>query len=320
MNAKTNYVLVGSFVLLSAVLMVFFVVWSLQLDDKEEVQEYRIEFTESVSGLNVDSPVKYRGVTVGKVKTIYIKPDDVEKITVLIGVDKYTPIKVDTVAELKPQGITGLRFVDLSQGSKTSALIETRQNGVPLIPSVPSFFVMLEQSFALALKNIAESTQRLNELLGERNQKEVERILHHSANISARLDEALSPGSLEEMNKMVLSISSLATHLDENTPALESILKSGDAFSIQAKSSIASLQESFASMAEVMRVFDARNKNADYSVKEHVGPGMRQFEMTMHDMQESLILLNQILICYGESPSDILFEHRPPMVGPGERR
>lgn len=320
MNAKTNYIFVGSFVLLSAVLMVFFIIWSLQLDNKGEVQEYHIEFSESVSGLNVDSPVKYRGVTVGKVHTIYIKPDDVEKITVLIGVDKYTPIKIDTVAELKPQGITGLRFVDLSQGSKTSALLETRRNDVPLIPSVPSFFVMLEHSFGLALKNITESAARLKELFGEENQKQIERILRHSANISASLDAALSPEYFEEMNKMVISISSLATHLDENTPELKRVLKSGDAFSVQAKHSIASLQESFASMSEVMRVFNARNKNGDYSVKEHVGPSMRQFEMTMHDMQSSLILLNQILIRYGESPSDILFEHQLPMVGPGERR
>lgn len=321
MNAKTNYMLVGLFVLLSVILMTIFVIWLIQIDDKQEIQQYRIEFTESVSGLNIDSPVKYRGVTVGKVSTIKINPDDVEKITVLISVDRYTPIKVDTVAKLIPQGITGLRFVDLSKGSKTSKLLETkRRNEIPLIPSVPSFFVQLENSFGEVMKNISESAVRLKELLGEESQADLQRLLRHSANISAKLDSSLKPEQIEHIDQMVLSVTSLARHLDKSTPAFDRILVSGDTFAEQAKESIASLQESFARVAETMRVMDERNRNGDYSIKENIGPGMKQIESTMNDMQRSLILLNEILTRYKESPSDMLFEHRPPMVGPGERR
>ena len=321
MNAKTNYALVGLFVLLSVTVMTFFVIWLIQPSDEQQEQMYRIEFTESVSGLNVDSSVKYRGVTIGKVKTIRISPYNVEKIEVIISVGKDTPIKVDTVAKLRPQGITGLTYLDLSRGSKTSErLLPKNGFDVPLIKAVPSFFVRLERTFGTTSENFSSMLAQIKALLGEENQEEVKRMLHHTANITAKIDDALTSERLEDMNQMVFSISSLAKHLDENTPEFNRVLKSGDAFALQAKTSIASLQQSFASMAETMRVINERNKNGDYSIKENMGPGMRQFEMTMRDMQQSLIQLNQILARYGESPSDMLFQHQPPLVGPGERK
>ena len=46
MNAKTNYTLVGLFVLLSLALMAFFAIWMLQPEKENEIQTYRIEFSE----------------------------------------------------------------------------------------------------------------------------------------------------------------------------------------------------------------------------------------------------------------------------------
>jgi len=320
-NAKTNYALVGLFVLFSIAMMTFFVIWLLQPSDEQQEQAYRIEFTESVSGLNVDSPVKYRGVTIGKVQTIRISPDNVEKIEVVIIAGKDTPIKVDTVARLRPQGITGLSYVDLSRGSKGSQrLVPKNRYDTPLIHSVPSFFVTVERTFGTASENISATLVQLKALLGEENRADIQRILHHTANITAKIDDTWTPKRMENIDRMVDSVSSLAVHLDENTPELNRILRSGDDFALQARTSIISLQQSFDSMADSMRVFKERNKNGDYSVKEHVGPGMKQFEMTMRDMQQSLILLNQILRRYGGNPSDMLFQHQPPLVGPGERK
>ncbi len=321
MNAKTNYTLVGIFVLLSSVLIVFFVIWMLQPVSEQEMQRYRIEFGESVSGLNVDSPVKFRGVTVGKVSSIRISPKNIEKIEVLIDVWKSTPIKLDTVAKLKSQGITGLSYIDLSRGSEAAKLLRPKsKTAIPLIPSEPSFFVSLERSFGSASENIPELLLRIKNLLGDENQQEVARFLHHLANVSERLELSLTPERIEHVDTMVVNIGSLAHSLEAKLPALEKLAISGDAMAVQARVSLASLQQSFASMAETMQVINTRNINGDYSVKETMGPGMAQFEMTMRKMEQSLILLNQMLRRYGDRPSDMLFEYQPPQVGPGEKK
>ncbi|MHC3995190.1 MlaD family protein [Thiomicrolovo sp. ZZH C-3] len=321
MNAKTNETVVGIFVLLSLALMAFFVIWMLQPAKQDELQRYRIDFGESVSGLNIDSPVKFRGVTVGKVSAIRISPKNIEKIEVIIDVWKTTPVKTDTIAMLKSQGITGLSYVDLSRGSEAAPLLKPEgEETVPTIPFEPSFFVTLERTFGSASDNISELLLRLKELIGEQNQVEVTRLLHHSANVAEKLDEGLTAERFARLDETVRKLGRLVANLDARTKALPQLLQSGDAAMGQARVSLASLQESFASMAEALRVINARNKNGDYSIKETMGPGMAQFEVTMRQMEQSLVLLNQMLLRYGENPSDMLFEHQPPQVGPGEAR
>jgi len=320
-NAKTNYTLVGAFVLLSLALMAFFVIWKLQPAKEDELQTYRIEFGESVSGLNVDSPVKFRGVTVGKVRSIRISPSNIEMIEVLIEVRKTTPVKTDTVAKLKSLGITGLSYVDLSRGSEAAPLLKPDgKAGIPKIPFEPSFFVTLERTFGSASDNISELLLQLKELIGEHNQQEVARLLYHSANIAEKTDRALTPERFEHIDETVRRIGKLSRDIDARMPALSELLHSGAGAMDQARVSLRSLQESFASMADALKVINARNKNGDYSIKETMGPGMAQFEVTMRQMEQSLILLNQMLLRYGEHPSDMLFEYQPPQVGPGERK
>ncbi|WP_345972352.1 MlaD family protein [Sulfurimonas diazotrophicus] len=321
MNAKTNETVVGIFVLLSLALMAFFVIWMLQPAKKDELQSYRIEFGESVSGLNVDSPVKFRGVTVGKVSAIRISPKNIEKIEVIIDVWKTTPVKTDTIAKLKSQGITGLSYVDLSRGSEAAPLLRSKEeDAVPTIPFEPSFFVTLERTFGSASENISELLLRLKELIGEQNQEELTRLLYHSANIVEKIDTGLTKARFAHLDETVRNVGKLATALDARTSSLPKLLQSSDAAMGQVKVSLASLQESFDSMAETLEVINARNKNGDYSIKETMGPGMAQFEVTMRQMEQSLTLLNQMLLRYGENPSDMLFEHQPPQVGPGEAR
>lgn len=319
MNAKTNYAVVGAFVLLSIGLIVVFVVWMLQPKKNEAYQTYRIEFGESVSGLNVDSPVKFRGVAVGKVGSIRISPANIEQIEVIINILKSTPVKIDTEAKLKPQGITGLTFVDLSPGSRDTPLLRpSRPLEVPTIASKPSFFVTVERSFGTASENLSETLIRLRELLGDANRDAVSRLLVSLAAIAEKTDRALNEERIGHFDSMVQNMASLSKRMEQSLPALETLINSSDDLAKQATVSVASLQRSFETMAETMRVINVRNKNGDYSVKETMGPGMKQIEETMRQMEQSLIIFNQIMMRYRNDPSGMILEYQPKNKGPGE--
>lgn len=319
MNAKTNYAVVGAFVLLSIGLIVVFVVWMLQPKKNEAYQTYRIEFGESVSGLNVDSPVKFRGVAVGKVGSIRISPANIEQVEVIINILKSTPVKIDTEAKLKPQGITGLTFVDLSPGSRDTPLLRpSRPLEVPTIASKPSFFVTVERSFGTASENLSETLIRLRELLGDANRDAVSRLLVSLAAIAEKTDRALNEERIGHFDSMVQNMASLSKRMEQSLPALETLINSSDDLAKQATVSVASLQRSFETMAETMRVINVRNKNGDYSVKETMGPGMKQIEETMRQMEQSLIIFNQIMMRYRNDPSGMILEYQPKNKGPGE--
>ena len=140
MQRDKHYLLVGSFVILTILAIAGFSIWLLGTQDKDKYQLYRIRFAESVSGLTVGSPVKFRGVDVGNVKDMFIDPNDITYIRVDANILRTTPIKTDTVATLKLLGITGTVFIELSGSHPDSPplALNDDENNPPEIPAEPS--------------------------------------------------------------------------------------------------------------------------------------------------------------------------------------
>jgi phospholipid/cholesterol/gamma-HCH transport system substrate-binding protein len=113
---KTKF-MVGLFVVIGFSLAVVVVVWLGLSNFFEKGQYYVAYFDESVQGLDKDSPVKYRGVSIGSVNRIGVA-SDANLIEVLLKID--TDIKLDhsIVAQLKSVGITGIMFVELEKKSE----------------------------------------------------------------------------------------------------------------------------------------------------------------------------------------------------------
>ena len=120
MTGKTNYVLVGLFVLVLTLTLIAGVLWLGSGGPGRVYDEYLVYMQESVSGLNRDNVVKYHGVNVGRVRAISLDPERAEEVRLLLEIDRGTPIREDTVATLETQGLTGLAFINLTGGSADS--------------------------------------------------------------------------------------------------------------------------------------------------------------------------------------------------------
>src|SRR5574341_1438561 len=116
MEPKVNYTLVGLFVVLFTAGLVSVVLWLGKGEYRMAYDRYYAYMTESVSGLSVNSPVKYRGVEVGRVKEIILNPDNPEEVRLTLDIARGTPVKEDTLAALDIQGLTGLAIVNLAGG------------------------------------------------------------------------------------------------------------------------------------------------------------------------------------------------------------
>src|SRR3954463_15897109 len=121
MDSKVNYAAVGVFVIGLGAALVAPILWLAAGGElHKKVDLYQSLSNESVAGLNVNAPVKYRGVDVGKVKDIQLVPDNPQQVQIVYAIDRGTPIKADTIATLTTQGLTGIAFVELSGGSPGS--------------------------------------------------------------------------------------------------------------------------------------------------------------------------------------------------------
>jgi phospholipid/cholesterol/gamma-HCH transport system substrate-binding protein len=311
--------MVGFFVLLSIVLIFVFVIWLIKPTDKEDLTSFRIYFTESVSGLNIDSPVKYRGVTIGKVTKMSINQENIEEIQVDISVYSDTPIKTDTVAKLKAQGITGLNYIDLSQGSKSAPLLcENGEEGM-VIKSVPSFLVKVEESFGSVSLNLSSLMESVQLLLREENQEELTRILRHIAAIMAKMDKTMNPQSIADFQQLLSASRGTFEKMEKVVPKIDNLTDRTVIFEERFEKALAAYQVSVAQVGSSMKVFEERNANGDYSVKEGVKEPMKQFSVTMKELESTLEQIKLLLSRYQDSPSDIFLQSEEPDIGPGEK-
>jgi phospholipid/cholesterol/gamma-HCH transport system substrate-binding protein len=136
METDKHYFFEGLFILVFLVAGAILAVW-LGSPGRHDDVLYRIHFTESVSGLTVGDPVKFRGVDVGTVKSINVDPDNTRLVLVEVRLRKETPVKTDTRASLTLTGITGSVFIELNGGDPTAQtlLAATPPDKVPEIPS-----------------------------------------------------------------------------------------------------------------------------------------------------------------------------------------
>ena len=133
---------------------------------------YQAILAESVAGLNVNAPVKYNGVDVGKVQNIQLDPENPERVQLLFAIERGTPIKVDTVAVLKTQGLTGIAYVELDGGAKNAApLVATGQQQYPVIQTKPSLSTRLENILTTILAKLDNTTSNIDSLLSRENQQ-----------------------------------------------------------------------------------------------------------------------------------------------------
>jgi len=137
MEKKINHAMVGVFVIALGATWLAISLWLALGDFSTPYITYRVNMDESVSGLYLEAPVKYRGVEIGKVASIELNPAVPSQVQLLLDIELDVPIKEDTIAVLAVQGITGIAFVDLMGGSLSSPPLDSARYSRPCQPQHP---------------------------------------------------------------------------------------------------------------------------------------------------------------------------------------
>ena len=157
---------VGLFLICGLAILVLGIIWLGMSNYLEKGRLYVAYFDESVQGLDVDSPVKYRGVHIGRVHSIGVAPDD-RLIEVVLKIESDLQQEGNAknlIAKLKSVGITGLMFIELEHREPRGAEPEPTfafKPEYPVIPTRPSdiskFFQGIDDVFTM-LRSIDTQT------------------------------------------------------------------------------------------------------------------------------------------------------------------
>jgi phospholipid/cholesterol/gamma-HCH transport system substrate-binding protein len=153
--------------------MISGVLWlSSGMYNRKAYDTYETYMTESVSGLSLNSTVRYRGVEVGYVRQIMLAPGNVEQVRVVLDIERGTPVKTDTVAVLQTQGLTGISYVELRGGRKDSPELRVQAGQrLPVIASGPSLIERLETGAPVLMAGLSRAVDNLNSVLDDSNRK-----------------------------------------------------------------------------------------------------------------------------------------------------
>lgn len=176
----------GAFVLVLGAALVAGVLWLASGGAfKQKMDLYLAVMDESVAGLNLNAPVKYNGVDVGKVKVIQLDPTNPQRVNLLFAIKRGTPIKEDTIAVLKTQGLTGIAYVELSGGAVGSPPLGILAgNAYPVIRTKPSLSARLENVLTNVLAKLDSTSNNLNAILSAENQASFKNALADIATVS----------------------------------------------------------------------------------------------------------------------------------------
>jgi len=319
MNNRVNYTFVGSVVLILLSALIFFIYWMMKPDEKEMMRDYHIYFTESVSGLNINSSVKFRGINVGSVEQMKINSKNSEEIEILISIYEDTPIKIDTVATLMSQGITGLSYIDLSKGDKDSPRLTVRNDEeIPVIASDQSLFKRLESSVDTISSRLSKTLRQTEKLLDDNNQKKVSEILDRTANVLSKIERTLDDKSINNIQAILDNTAKITGRFEAMMSSIDMLVEKGVILEESLKKSIASVAESFDSVAISMRSFQKSNEAGDFSVSDSMKKPMQQFDITMVEMEHFMLKMELFIERLQRSPSDLFLVDEKQRKGPGE--
>jgi len=311
MENKSHALAAGAFVLLLLSLLVALAVWLTR--DTRELRVYELSSKDSVTGLQPQASVRFKGVNVGKVTAIGFDPQAVGQVLIRIAVDDLAPITSSTFATLGFQGVTGLAFVQLDDSGESSTRL-TQDPSLPTrIPMRPGLFSKLSDQSSSVLSQLEESSRRVNLLLGADNQQNLMKA------IASLGQAAASIGQLSADSNKVLP------QLVQDANATLKIIQDT---SIRVGASADEARASARAFKTVTERMNAKDGTLDQLASGAVtlshtgqtltGATLPRVHRAVDDAARTARQLSQAAGALNDNPQSLLFGNAPIPPGPGE--
>jgi phospholipid/cholesterol/gamma-HCH transport system substrate-binding protein len=188
METRANYIVVGAFILSSAVGLVVAVLWLAGAQYNQEYSYFQTYFKGPVTGLGKGTITRYNGIEIGRVAELAFDPNDPQSVIVTLQVQPNLNIRDDSIASIESQGLTGGTYVEISGGTRTSPLLVAKSGQkFPVIRARQSTLQQLEQSAPELVAKLNVVADRVNSLLNDQNQRGVTHILENLDTITTTL-------------------------------------------------------------------------------------------------------------------------------------
>jgi phospholipid/cholesterol/gamma-HCH transport system substrate-binding protein len=316
------YALITGFFLLGIVAAIAVTAQWLGGDHTDRVP-YRVVSTQSVSGLNVQGSVRYRGIGVGRVTKIALDPKDPQRILIDVDVNSDIPVSRGTYAQLGMEGITGVAYVHLLDEGKDPAPAAKGADGIAEIATRPSFMDNLSDSAEGVAKDARELVVNLNKLLTAENRQRIGNTLASLEKTALHLEATSQklPAAIERADARIAAWLSednrkLARQSLENISQASSKLNDTAATLPELAREAQRLAQDTRALVEKMSHFSAEAQGTALSLREGTLP---QVNALAESVERGAQRIGRLATELDRQPDSMLWGRKAGRAGPGEQ-
>ena len=262
---------------------------------------YRMISMHTVSGLNKQAAVRFRGVDVGHVESISLDANNPLAIAVEISVDKHLQLTKGSHGHLAGQGLTGLSYIELDDsgadktplGDQSIVLSESEIAG--MLSSGKKTVAQVQE----IVINADKLLKNLNMVLDDNGRQRASHLLENLDNVSKELQPLLKSATTT-LDAVRPSFTKLNTTLDEIRPSFAKLNTTLD----EASFSFAKLNTTLEDVGKI-----------GVTVNEETLPRLHQLS---HQLNQDAVSLNRLLTTIDEHPESVIFGKPAPRPGPAE--
>lgn len=300
MERDAHYAAVGIATVALMLALAVFTIWLARLQFNKDYDVYDIVFYGPVRGLSEGGEVHFNGIRVGEVTDLNLDPQKGDQVIARVRLNGTTPVRVTSRAQLEPQGITGLNYIQITAGDPNSALLKSQypDSAVPVIQSQPSPIAELLSGSGTVLAQTVEALNRINRVMSDDNIRSFSTSLKNIESVSTefearkgmlkQLEEALTSANAAIKEYEALGADARRLVNTDGRQAIDNINKAtGDA-----QQAIASINRSVSGLERPLGDF--------------ASTGLPQLNQTIQELNEATRSLQGLIDDVRSSPRDFI--------------
>lgn len=292
----------------------------------KEGHYYTTYFNESVQGLDVDSPVKYRGVSVGRVQRIGVAPD-AKLIEVVLKIESGQPLDKNIIAQMKSVGITGSMFIELDRkknGDPNFSPPLSFPSKYPIVASKPSNIHKmlsniedaLTQIRAMDLAGISGKLQltldSIDQVIADANVKGISKKIETSVGSAGHLlgDKRWNQ-IMASMTQAGESLNDIMDKTSNSLSRVEDTVNRLDGITIEKEQTIRTALEEFKQAMENANVLLKKGNFLTENTGDSLSLLKGHFLIIAQNLEKASENLNRLIESVSDHPSQFMFGEPP---------
>ncbi|RDU70513.1 MCE family protein [Helicobacter aurati] len=190
MERNINYVVIGAIFCALTIAMIAFIFWIGRFGiDERRVRIYHVYTQDEIAGISINTPVKYKGITVGNIVGIGFKDGEIGTVQLDVAINKKIPVREGSELIVDSDGFVGMGYLKLKQNENGNIIAEDSKANLILSKNALSRLMGDAEGISADVQQILHNVKVITD---SKTLDEVLNILYSFQSTRDRLDETLA--------------------------------------------------------------------------------------------------------------------------------